>query len=97
MRNILFALACCLIIACSCPSQGLAKSVQSWPQAKVAMEKELSQNLKPDKRCQIIWNTLWYWSKKGNVEARAELLLDFYNNGRRMPRASESIRDHVLF
>lgn len=64
-----------------------ADDQSEWLEAKADLE-ALPFERTPEgyqKWCQQSWNILWPWAKKGNLEARAELLGDYYAYKRSMP------------
>lgn len=67
------------------PSLALGKEPVSWEQDKARFEKQIFPKGNEEKKCQAAWNLLWPWARKGNLEARALLLMDAYTNGRIMP------------
>ena len=51
-----------------------------------------ASDMTDEERCQGTWDILWSWSKRGNLEARAGLLLTMAMADREMPgRSGDSI------
>ncbi|MDD3021623.1 MAG: hypothetical protein PHX61_11705 [Alphaproteobacteria bacterium] len=51
------------------------KSESSWEAAKQKLEILKDGELSEEEECQLMWDTLWTWSKKGELEARASLFM----------------------
>ncbi|MDD3020827.1 MAG: hypothetical protein PHX61_07595 [Alphaproteobacteria bacterium] len=54
------------------------KPDSSWEAAKQKLEILKDSKLSEEEECQLIWDTLWTWSKNGNLEARGLLYRAVY-------------------
>lgn len=50
-------------------------SDDTWEASKKKLEILKDGELSEEEECQLIWDTLWTWSKKGELEARASLFM----------------------
>ena len=54
---------------------------ETWDLDSRRLKNLKSENLTVEDRCNITWDTLWKWSKKGNLQARASLFFFSYPVG----------------
>lgn len=82
-RPLLFVFILCLMLGANISK---ADENLNWQSAKKEMRKKLDESDQSQEAyCDIIWDTVWSWAKKGNLEARGMLAVEFFMNGRRMP------------
>ncbi len=63
-----------------------AEDDPAWLADKARLEKLSSENLSEEKECQVTWDILWNWAKKGNLEARADLFYYSFPAGLHAPQ-----------
>lgn len=70
--TVFFCYAICVVVL---PHHVYAASdYHTSPGASWIVDKERLDTLQPSADCSEVWDILWQWSKRGNLEARAKLL-----------------------
>jgi hypothetical protein len=71
-----------------------------WLEDRVKLEELTSSQHISEENCQAVWNILWSWAKKGNMEARSGILGVMYAFGLEFPgRSGDTVsrmRDAVI-
>ncbi len=67
-----------LIVVWSLSAKADEISGDTWETAKKKMESVTFGSMSDEAQCQFVWDTLWRWSKRGNVEARYNLFRFVY-------------------
>jgi len=85
IKNTLRLLCTMALVSPFLISPAQADENSTWAMDKALLENSHLKNVSQDKECKIVWDVLWKWAKKDNLEARAMLSVLSFPAGAHAP------------